>query len=296
MAENSKKTSGKFTGHIFALVTILVWGVTFLATEQMLDFCTSSQLLMLRFIVAYLVLLVARPRFLAIERIKDELEYIVLAATGVVGYYALENYAIGHGGAENTSILVSFVPIVTLITMCITGQKDRLRFHHFIGFAIAICGVALVVYNGAKIRLDLELSAAGAALGACVCWGVYSVIIGKHTERDPILLARRVLFWALLFIVPFTVLTEGFPPIKPLISETGFACIVILGVLGSGFCYCMWNIAIRKLGIDVATNYIYILPFVTLLASLLLDRTDFSLLGMGGAVLILIGVLISDIG
>lgn len=290
----AKKTSGRPVGHLLAIITVLVWGVTFIATEKLLTSYTTAHLLMLRFAVGYLVLWIACPHFMKLGTVREELDYILLSLSGVTGYYLLENYAVKNGGAANTSILISVVPMVTLILMCITGRKKGLNFRHFIGFAAAIAGVCFVVYNGAVIRLDLTLAGTAGALGACVCWGIYSILVAGYSGKNPVQLARRVIFWALVVMIPFAIMNDGVPSFTPLKELPNIVCLLILGVLGSGLCYSMWNTAIKRVGVDTATNYIYLQPFITLAASVALGRSSFSVMSMAGTVLIFLGVFISD--
>lgn len=290
----SKRISGRAAGHVLASLTVLIWGVTFIASERLLTFLTTSQLLFVRFVIAFLVLFLACPKIMKPRGLKKELKFAVLSATGVIGYYFCENYAIMHGGAANTSILISCIPIVTLILMCIFGKKNRLTWKHAVGFAAAIAGVVCVVYNGAVIRLELTPGGVLGAFGACICWAAYSVLVADCSSENPVQLARRVIMWGLVFMAPYSIIKDGLPPMAPFRNIGNIAYMLILGVLGSGFCYSMWSRSIKLLGVDIATNYIYVQPFITLAAAVILGTSSFSLMSVIGAVLILVGVVISD--
>lgn len=281
-------------GHFLAIITVLIWGVTYIATDRLLNYYSVTQLMMIRFAVAYVILLLVRPRFLRITSIKDELSYLAMSAFGVIGYYYLENTAVARGGATNTSILISLIPIVTLIILCITGQKKKLSLQHFVGFLFAIAGVVLVVLNGTKINMSFDIGFLGSALGACVCWGIYSVLVGKFGKKDPVLVSRRMIFWSLLFVSAYCLIFESAPSVKPMLRLSSVLCMIVLGVFGSGLCYSFWASAISRLGVDIATNYIYVQPFITMIAAVIIGTEKFSWMGFAGAVLILIGVLISD--
>lgn len=290
----SGKKLGRTLGHLFAVLTIIVRGITFVATDRLLEYYTGSQILLMRFVLAYAVLWIINPHRMKLGTVREELDYILMSATGIIGYFTFENEAIKNGGATNTSIFISFVPIVTLVMLCVTGKKKKLSFRHFIGFLIAIAGVCLVVYNGAAVRFDMNFKSVLCAFGACVCWGIYSIAVGRRSGKNPIQVTRRMLFWALLFIIPLCYFTDGFPELHSMLRLSNIACIVILGIFGSGICYCMWSSSIRRLGVDITTNYVYVQPFVTLIAAIIIGIDAFSLMSAAGAVLILTGVVISD--
>lgn len=282
-----------FAGHLMALLTVLVWGATYVASDYLLGSYSALQILLLRFLLAYLVLWLLKPRLLRITSLKSELGMLALALSGVLAYYFLEARAIVYGGPTNTSILVSTVPMWTLLLLCL-NTKQTMHLRHLLGFLVAIAGVVLVVYNGAAITFTMNTAALACALVACFCWGIYSLLINGFQKTDSILLTRRMLFYTLIFMVPLTLFLDGVPSLKPIWNIPGALALVLLGVFGSGVCYVWWKASIDRIGVVVTTNYIYLNPFVTMAVAVLMGREPLSLLGVVGAVLILTGILISN--
>ena len=70
-------------------------------------------------------------------------------------------------------------------------------------------------------------------------------------------------------------------------------CILFLAVLGSAVCFAMWNTVISRLGVVRANNYIYLQPFITIVASHFLLGEPISWTAIVGALLIVGGVIIS---
>ena len=62
-------------GHLVAAGTIVVWGSTFIASKVLLEYYSAAQLMMMRFVIAYFVLLAIRPRFIK-PVLKDELRLL----------------------------------------------------------------------------------------------------------------------------------------------------------------------------------------------------------------------------
>ena len=69
--------------------------------------------------------------------------------------------------------------------------------------------------------------------------------------------------------------------------------ILFLAVLGSAVCFAMWNTVISRLGVVRANNYIYLQPFITIVASHFLLGEPISWTAIVGALLIVGGVIIS---
>ena len=60
-------------GHLAALVTILIWGTTFISTKVLLQVFTPVEILCIRFLTGYAALWLACPRRLKLREKKQEL-------------------------------------------------------------------------------------------------------------------------------------------------------------------------------------------------------------------------------
>ena len=194
------KTSQKVMGHVYAIFTILVWGSCFVLTKELLKGYTAIQIIPLRMGLAYVALWALRPRTLKLPW-KDELMFILIGITGGSFYFFLQNTALTYTYAANVSIIVALSPILTVILAQLFSRSgERLGKYVYIGAAIAIAGVVLVVLNG---QMSFHLNPLGdlIALAAALMWAVYSILIKKYTEQyDNFLVTRRVMLWAFLTV------------------------------------------------------------------------------------------------
>ncbi|MBO5118207.1 MAG: EamA family transporter, partial [Treponema sp.] len=55
-------------GYLLATVTVIIWGITFVCTKDLLQNFSALEILFVRFIVAYVGLWIMHPRF---EKIKS---------------------------------------------------------------------------------------------------------------------------------------------------------------------------------------------------------------------------------
>ena len=151
-------------------------------------------------------------------------------------------------------------------------------------------------HNQFRLRLNLfDGIVLVLALAAAGCWAVYSVLL-RHVSRglDPVLVTRRTMFWGILTALPIVIL-EGTPyPLAPLFTPVVAGNLLFLGLIGSALCFVLWNKAFRLLGVVTTNNFIYLNPFVTVVAAWLVLREPISPLAMLGAVLITAGVVVSQ--
>lgn len=286
------KNHGRLTGYLFALFTIIVWGSTFISSKKLLVFYTPAQIMLTRFLLAYCALWLLRPRKLTLS-LRQEALFLLLGLTGCSIYFYTENTALTYTLASNVSIIVAAAPIFTAVIAHVAGE-ERFRRSTLWGFLIAFAGVILVVCNGTFV---LKLNPRGdlLALGAALCWAVYSVLLRRNTgDLDPILVTRRTLFWGLVTALPL-VLLEGVPyPTAPLLMPTAAGNFLFLGLIGSGLCYVLWNHAFRLLGVVATNNFIYLNPFITIVAARIFLGERISPLALLGAALITAGVAASQ--
>ena len=70
--------------------------------------------------------------------------------------------------------------------------------------------------------------------------------------------------------------------------------LLFLGVVASMVCYLSWTIVIDKLGIICSTNYIYVIPLVTLITSAIVLGEHITIIAFIGALLVVGGVYLAE--
>ncbi len=288
-----KLSDKKFTGHIFALVTIIVWGSTFITTKMLLSEFTPVQIMLCRFAIAYVVLWLIRPKAEK-TTFKDELLFLAMGIFGCTLYFITENTALKYTLASNVSIIVAGAPIITAILAHFFIKSEKFSRNTAFGFIVAFAGVVLVVFNG---QFVLKLNPAGDALslGAAFLWAVYSVILRTCVVRfNSVMLTRKLMFYGFVTALPIALIQGDRMPFEAFAKPDMLFCILFLGVIGSGICYVLWNKAIYRLGVVTTNNYIYINPFVTLVTGGIFLKEPITVMGVIGAMLIISGVVISS--
>ena len=173
-------------GHALALVTVVVWAVTFVSTKVLLVHLAPIEILFFRFVIGFVALALLRPRILHVRGFKEERWFMLAGATGVTVYYLLENIALTFTTASIVGVVVAAAPLFTGVASAVV-LKERLRAPFFVGFAVAMAGVCLVSFaGGASGGLVAEggLGQAGLigvalALAAAGTWAVYSIVTKK---------------------------------------------------------------------------------------------------------------------
>ena len=285
----------KTLGHIAALLTILIWGTTFVSTKVLLQDFTPVTVLFTRFVIGYAFLWCLKPRWMPFSGWKKEFLFAGAGLTGVTLYFLLENIALTYTLASNVGIIGAVVPFFTalLAHFLIKGERFTPRF--FLGFVAAFSGIFLIMANGAFV---LELNPAGdlLALGAAFVWAVYSILmkkIGVNTS-NMVTCTRRIFFYGIVMMVPALFLLPVNFDWDLFIRPVNAANLLYLGFFASALCFLAWSRVVEVLGAVKSSVYIYMVPVVAVIASALILGETLTWISITGILLTLCGVMISE--
>jgi drug/metabolite transporter (DMT)-like permease len=190
---------------------------------------------------------------------------------------------------------VTTAPIFTAIAAHFFVKEERLTRNLWIGAAIAFAGVFLVVYNG---NFLLKINPLGdiLSLSAAMLWAVYSILLRRVDRLYPTLyITRKIFFYGTLTLLPWFFYQPFTWDMKVLSRPEVWMNLLFLGVIASSLCYVIWNKAIRVMGSIKTNNYIYFIPFITLLTAAIFLGERLTLFSLLGAVLIFLGVYVTRI-
>ena len=289
----------RFLYHLVAFLVVVVWGTTFVFTKLLLIAgLTAAQIFMLRFIVAYLLLLIYTLIFkhfrLFASSWQDELLMVALGVTGGSLYFLTENSAMIYTTTTNTSLIVCLCPLFPALLIAMFLRSMRLHGIQIVGTIVAAIGVIIVVLNG---RFVLHLSPLGdtLAFGACLCWAFYSLLMIPASQRyDTLFITRKVFFYGLLSMIPYFLVCPDLPSLSLILRLDVLANLVFLGCVASMLCYLAWNWVMKKLGAVIVTNYVYFNPVTTVIFAWLILAERITLYFLLGTLLILIGMYLCN--
>lgn len=295
-----------FRFHLLALAVVAVWGITFVSTKVLIGAGLHPvDIFWIRFVLAYVgiwayILLTGRERKLWYGW-KEEGVFLILGISGGSFYFLTENTALAYTQACNVSFLVCSAPLFTAILTLVFKRFGKGRFADSLenirvgwplvgGTVLALAGMALVAFEGSRLQLSPKGDLL--AIGAAICWAVYSLFMGEMTRRyGTVTATRKVFFYGLLSILPFIGgQKSSFSP--EVLGQTAvWGNLLFLGVVASLVCFIIWNLVIDKLGNVTSTNYVYLNPVFTLLTAMILLGERMTLLSGIGCAAILAGVV-----
>ncbi len=288
-------TTGLFRYHAIAILTVSIWGVTFVSTKVLIGHGLSPvEIFFYRFVLAYVCIWFISPRKLFADNLKDELWMAAAGLSGGTLYFVAENTALGLTLASNVSLIICTTPIMTAFLLHFVNKEDKLKKNLLIGSFIALFGVALVVFNGSFV---LKLNPLGDILTliAAFMWAFYCLILRRmNTKYSTVFFTRKVFFYGIITLIPFIPFNPIHFDMEILLQPLVISNLLFLGIVASLLCFIMWNSVVKEIGAVYATNYLYLVPLVTMITSAIVINEKITLITIAGSCLIILGVYLAE--
>ncbi len=277
---------------LLALMTVGVWGITFISTKTLIvSGLTPVVIFIIRFVIAYLCILTFSHKILFANTVKDEMLLLCAALTGGSIYFIAENSALGITFASNVSLIICTSPIFTMI-LGSAIYHDKISVSAWIGSFISLAGVAVVILNGS---LNFGINPLGDILTviAAISWATYCLILKRLNKHyDNLFITRKVFGYGTLTAIAYLIATNNFGHIDFQWTFPVIGNLLFLGVIASFLCYLMWNASVKMLGPEMASNFIYMVPLITIISSYIILDEPISIWTILGACAIIGGIIL----
>lgn len=274
---------------IYILGLSAVWGSAFVFIRIAAPELGAIGLVFLRLVIASLLLgmIFLKQHHWSIFK-KNLLPIIVIGATNVALPFYCFAYAALHINASSMAVINGSTPLFAFIfSMLILGFKFRII--QFSGIVIGLAG--LIIFVGFE-SLDFKLLPILAAAMGAAFYGISMVYIYKLNIVDTKAMAAITMIIATVLISPFLYL-------EPLnlvgLSTKALFSILFLGIFCTGLAYIPYFILIKNIG-PISTSIIAMLvPLFGMLWAYLLLKETITLTMLGGCLLIIMGVLLTNL-
>lgn len=278
---------------MYLVLATLFWSGNFVVGQAAVGTMTPVELTFWRWALAVLPLLalahfVDRPDWRAVLRRWPAL--LLLSVLGMSGYTLLLYSALQHTSALNASLITAANPVL-IVVMAIFLLGDRPRPIGWLGIALGLLGVLLVLTRGEVLRLFSLGFNTGEVLmaGAIVVWGFYTIV--ARQLRVPAIASTAVqVLMATVMLAPLALLTNARFPSTPA-EGWSLAYIAVFPSLGA---YLFWNLALKTTAPAAAGNYLNLMVVFTAMITVMMG-TPVTALQITGGVLVVSGVLLTSL-
>ena len=281
--------------YLVAISVIIVWGETFVSSKILLSSgLMPADIFFMRFIIAYIGMILLSHKRLWADSFRDELRLIVTGIMGGSLYFLTENMALKYSTASNVSILVGTTPLLTALLLACFYKEERMSRVQVLGSLIAFVGLVFVVLNGQFI---LHLNPLGDTLALCasLTWAIYSLVIKNVSSKyDATFITRKVFAYGLITIIPGFVFVHPLQTdMKILLQPVVWGNLLYLGIVASMLCFVAWNWVLPRVGVVRTTNIVYTQSIFTMVISTIVLNERITLMAISGTLILIAGMVLT---
>jgi len=287
-----------FFTYLSLVLTMFLWGGTFIAGRALADTVEPGSAAFLRFFIASVALLVVlkitKEKLLLPPR-TTWVQLVLLGLTGVFSYNVFFFNGLQHISAGRAALIVACTPLVITFFAAIF-QDEKLSLLKLAGIFLSLIGAITVISNGhPSLLLSGGFGPGERALIGCVLsWAAYS-LIGRSvlTVLSPLIsVCYSSIIGTLLLLIPAA--REELYDHLGAISLIDWTSLSYLGICGTALGFCLYYQGIKKIGATKAGIFINLVPvFALLLSWLILDEAVKPIVFAGG-LLVLTGVSLTN--
>lgn len=278
----------------FLFLLALIWGSSFILIKKGLVGLSAYQLGSLRIVFTALFLIAIG--FKTLPKIpRGQWKFIVI--TSLFGTFIpafLFSIAQKEIDSSISAILNSLTPLNALLLGIVIFKLDYKRNQIF-GVCIGLMGSLLLVFNGALHHPNQNYYYAILIFIASVCYAINVNLINKYLSNLSPLTITTGNFTVMLLPALVILLTSGFfSDIHIEKVQHSVVFILILGIVGTGIANIIFYKLIQISTPVFATSVTYLIPIIAFSWGML-DNETLTLVQLLGAVIILLGVYLSNI-
>jgi drug/metabolite transporter (DMT)-like permease len=287
--------------HLALLLTVVIWGVTFVAIRYLVVRIGAADTMLLRSglsSLCFAAILAATWRGTPPISAAIWKRLIVIAVCGVVVNNLAITYSQNYITAALASLIVTSNPVFTAIfSRVLLGEPLTRR--KLSGIALAFAGFLIVLlYGGGEATFSVD-NAIGVLILICAPfgWAIYTVLSKPLLAvYEPHTIAGLTTVMGGLILSPLLLFHLDVGSAAAGLSLKGWLALLTISMLAVVLAYVLWYRALRRLEPSQTAVYMYLVPFFgVMFAWLLLDETITPYLLLGG-VTILSGVIVTNSG
>jgi len=296
------------------ILMVIIWSFSFVVVDIAVEFIPPLSLAFYRFFIASFSFLVLDLYFKFTKRkeknsqnimsenyrfTKNDWMLMILASfTGISIFFLAQYSAIESIGPSLPALFVCLITPVIITILALIFFKEKLNISKIIGFLIATIGGFLLVTGGnINIFNPTSLNFLGYlfALMTPLLWAIYSTATKKISKSSSSIIMNKYIAYIGTFELFIFVLLNGefIIFLKNFLNVSLFFSALYLGLACYVLGYYIWQNSQKILKSSKVASFLYIEPFLTLLFSILLQRSESIVLwNIIGGIIVLIAVLI----
>ncbi len=289
--------NGKVLANLAMLVTVSLWGMSFISIKTAVSEVPPITLALLRFMIASTILfLITKKKEPAVRLQRCDWGKMTIAGFfGITLYFYLENTGISLTTASSAALITAILPILS-IALDVLVFKTRIPLSQSIGIIGAMFGAYLAITANGQLDFSSQTFIGNLCIvGAMFSWSLYTLLNKSlNGKYSGLFLTTYQTLFGTLFLIPLSLLEYHQ---WHLFSWNALGNILYLGVCCSALGYFLYIYALSKLDVIITTLYLNLMSIIGVLSGhLFLAETIVSAQIVGGAVILISIIMVNCTG
>lgn len=283
--------------YVSAIITSLIFGLSFLFSKIALQNVSPLTLLGFRFLIASLLMtLLLIFKVIKVDyRNKPISSLLLLGTMQPVTYFLFETYGIKYSSSSEAGLMISLIPIVvTILSSLLLNEKTSIS--QIFSIIISISGVFIIVLMNNSSNTNSSFIGTILLFGAVISAGFFNILSRKLSRNfSPMELTYFMMtlgavtfnFLSIMNHLKFGTLNTYFLVLK---NKNFVISIGYLGILSSIVAFLLINFTLSKIEASKSSIFANLSTIVSVVAGVIILKEAFHLYHLIGSLLILIGV------
>ena len=287
------------TAYIFLLFAVLFWSGNFIVGKAASLFSIPPFTLnFYRWLFAWLILapFTLREIFEKKKYILENIKLIIiLGITSITLFNSIVYYSLNFTNVISGVLMISTIPVMIIFFSWIF-KIEKTNIYQIMGVVFSLLGV-MVIITKAKLSLLFNLNFNKGDIWmvtAMFSWAIYSALLKKKKhELSQIALLQTIITMGLIFLLPIYIveMKMGYLATLNLPFVLTLTYVVLFPGLAS---FLFWIKGIAIIGANRSGIFLHSMPIFGALMAMIIFKEKFMFFHLIGAVLILIGILLSN--
>lgn len=178
-------------------------------------------------------------------------------------FFLFTSWAVLHGGAGKTSVLVFIMPFWTLLLARIF-LGERIQGLQWIAVILALAGMILIA---APWNFHGSLLSSALGIMAGIIWAVTSILIKRYTQQHELDMFSMTAWQLVIGAIPLIAVAWAVPSPPVQWTSTFIACLLFSGFVATALGWVIWMTILEVLPAGTASLSTLAIPVITVIGA-----------------------------
>jgi len=256
---------------------------------------SSGEVALFRAIIAAVVIIIYKlviGKKILFSEIKKDLPVLFISGAAIGFNWILLFQAYNYTTVSIATLSYYFAPVIVMVA-CPILFKEKLTIKQVVCFVMSTIGLIMVIGVSGVEKSSGNLIGIGFGLGAAVLYATV-VLLNKFIKNVTGIDKTLIQFFAaIIVLIPYVLATTGIHIGS--LDTIGIINLLILGIVHTGICYCLYFSSLKDLKGQEASILSYIDPLIAIIVSVTILGESINLMQIIGGMLILGFTLLNEI-